>query len=269
MTSSLNNESAVAWLSQEWSKAGVRRGDMLLLHSRTRGTLRKLKKLRFAMEVETILDSFLQALGENGTLLLPLFNFDFCSGIGFDIRTSPSHMGALTEAGRLRPGAVRTGNPMYSFAVLGKRCDIFREVDNFSGYGADSPFGILHREGGKIAVLDLSDQESMTFYHYVEEALSVNYRFHKSFSAPYTGFDGETTQRTYGLFVRKLDEGVVTRVDPMGELLWAKKLYSGDRPGTGSGLRVIDAGTLYTEVANVIAQGKAEGMLYDVQPTRE
>ncbi|MGA9075436.1 MAG: hypothetical protein WB368_15075, partial [Candidatus Sulfotelmatobacter sp.] len=55
---------------------------------------------------------------------------------------------------------------------------------NFSGDGADSPFGILHKEGGKIAVLDLPDQQSMTFHHYVEESLSVDYRFHKRFSAP-------------------------------------------------------------------------------------
>ena len=266
MTSSVKNESAIVWLSQEWSKSGVCQGDMLLLHSSTRGTLRKLRKLNFPMDVEIILDSFLYALGDNGTLLLPLFNFDFCSGIGFDIRTTPSHMGALTEAGRLHDGIVRTGNPIYSFAVLGKRREMFRGVDNFSGYGTDSPFGILHREGGKIAVLDLPDQQSMTFYHYVEESLSVDYRFHKRFSAPYTACDGGTTERSYGLFVRKLDQGVVTHVDPMGELLWAKGLYSGDRPGTGSGLRVIDARTLYDEVANVIAQGRAKGMLYDVRP---
>ncbi len=238
---------------------------MLLLHSSTRGTLRRLKKLGFAMDVETILESFVHVLGEDGTLLLPLFNFDFCSGVPFDLRTTPSHMGALTEAGRLRLGAVRTGNPIYSFAVLGKRCDLFQGVDNFSGYGADSPFAILHKQGGKIAVLDLPDQESMTFYHYVEESLSVDYRFHKRFSALYTDCHGEAGERTYGLFVRKVEEGVVTRVDPMGELLWAKGLYSGNRPGTGSGLRVIDARVLYDEVATVIAQGKAKGMLYDIQ----
>jgi aminoglycoside 3-N-acetyltransferase len=263
--SSLTNESAVAVLSEQWSKSGVRDGDMLLLHSNVRGTLRRLKKLGFAMEVEIILDSFLHTLGENGTLLLPLFNFDFCGGIGFDLRTTPSQMGALTEAGRLRPDAVRTENPIYSFAVLGKRRDLFRGVDNFSGYGADSPFGILHREGGKIAVLDLPDQESMTFYHYVEESVSVDYRFHKRFTAPYTDRNGELNERTYGLFVRKIDEGVVTHVDPMGELLWAKGLYFGDRPGIGSGLRVIEAQDLYEEVAGVIAQGRAKGTLYDIQ----
>jgi aminoglycoside 3-N-acetyltransferase len=266
MTRSVD-EPAVAFLSEQWFRSGVRNGDMLLLHSSTRGTLRRLKKMGFAMEVETILDSFLHVLGEHGTLLLPLFNFDFCSGVPFDIRTTLSHMGALTEAGRLRPGAVRTGNPIYSFAILGKRSDLFRGVDNFSGYGADSPFGILHREGGKIAVLDLPDQESMTFYHYVEESVSVGYRFHKRFSAPYTDFDGKAAERTYGLFVRKIEEGVVTRVDPMGEFLWAKGLYSGDRPGTGSGLRVVHTQPLYDEVASVIGQGKARGMLYEIEKT--
>jgi len=70
----------------------------------------------------------------------------------------------------------------------------------------------------------------MTFYHYVEESLSVDYRLHKRFSAPYTDFDGEVSDRTYGLFVRKIDEGVVTHVDPMGEILWAKGLFPATVP---------------------------------------
>jgi aminoglycoside N3'-acetyltransferase len=86
----MTSDAAVAFLSQEWSKAGVGKGDMLLLHSNTRGTLRRLKKQGFKMDVETILDSFLYALGEEGTLLLPLFNFEFCAGKPFDIRTTLS-----------------------------------------------------------------------------------------------------------------------------------------------------------------------------------
>jgi aminoglycoside 3-N-acetyltransferase len=240
---------------------------MMLLHSSTRRVLRKLKTLGFTLDMETILNSFLDALGPEGTLLLPLFNFGFCSGAPFDIRATPSQMGALTEAARVRSATVRTGHPVYSFAALGKRKDLFYGVDNFSGYGADSPFGILHDQGGKIAVLDLPDQESMTFYHYVEESMSVDYRFHKQFSGQYTDLDGSTRQRAYGLFVRNLGRGVVTRVNPMAEVLWAKKLYSGDRPGTGHGLRVIEARSLYHEVARVIEQGKARGLLYEIEKT--
>jgi aminoglycoside 3-N-acetyltransferase len=258
---------AATVLSQYWRQAGIRNGDMVLLHSSTRGTLRKLKKLGFALDAGLILDSFLEAVGPDGTLLLPLFNFSFCSGAPFDIRTTPSEMGALTEAARIRAAAVRTGHAVYSFAILGKRTDLFCGVDNFSGYGADSPFGILHQQGGKIGVLDLPDQESMTFYHYVEESMSVDYRFHKQFSGLYTDSDGNTRQRTYGLFVRKTEQGVVTRVNPMGEVLWARGLYSGDRPGKGSGLRVIEARRLYDEVASVIQQGRALGMLYEIEKT--
>jgi aminoglycoside 3-N-acetyltransferase len=261
----MRNDSAISFLSQQWADSGIRSGDMILLHSSTRATLRKLKKLGFATDVETILESFLEVLGESGTLLLPVFNFDFCYGLPFNIRTTPSKMGALTEAARLRPAVVRTGHPVYSFAVMGKEQERFRGLENYSGYGPDSPFGLLHKAGGKIAVLDLPDQDSMTFYHYVEESLSVDYRFHKQFSAPYTGLDGATSERTYVLFVRKLDQGVVTQVNPMGERLWQKGLYSGARPGTGSGLRVIDSRALYEEVTDVISQGKARGMLYEIQ----
>lgn len=259
------NNTAIALLSEQWRHAGVESGDTLLLHSSAGRTLRRLKSLGFAPNPHTLLDSFLHCLGDDGTLLLPLFNFDFTNGTPFDIRSTPSQMGALTEAARQRPECVRTGHPIYSFAVLGRQRERFRSMDNFSGYGADSPFAILHREYGKIAVLDLPDQNSMTFYHYVEEALAVEYRFHKSFPGQYTDANGDTSTRNYGIFVRDVERGVVTHVDPMGEILWNEGLYSGERPGVGSGLRVIEAARLFDAVKAVIEQGNAKGLLYDIQ----
>jgi aminoglycoside 3-N-acetyltransferase len=50
----------------------------------------------------------------------------------------------------------------------------------------------------------------------------------------------------------------------MGELLWKQSLYSGDRPGEGTGLRVIDADPLFLSVERVIDDGKAEGLLYSI-----
>lgn len=204
------------------------------------------------------------ALGDSGTLLLPLFNFDFAAGAPFDIRTTPSKMGALTEAGRLNVDAVRTGHPIYSFAAIGAHADQFRGVTNYSGYGTDSPFGILHRLGGSIAILDLSDQESMTFYHYVEESLDVPYRYHKAFEGDYTDGLGRTSRRTFGLFVR--DRGIETAVDPMGERLWEMGLYTGCRHGQGAGLRVIEANAVYDATASVICAGQARGLLYTTEP---
>ncbi|MNJ81010.1 hypothetical protein D3C77_796170 [compost metagenome] len=51
----------------------------------------------------------------------------------------------------------------------------------------------------------------------------------------------------------------------MGEILWEKGLYSGFRPGSGCGLRVIKAKPLFNEVSKVINDGLAKGILYDVQ----
>jgi aminoglycoside 3-N-acetyltransferase len=212
-----------------------------------------------------VLQSFLEALGNDGTLLLPLFNFDFADGKPFDISETPSQMGVLTEAGRNWPGAVRTGHPIYSFAAIGRNAGRFRNICNFSGYGADSPFAILREIDGLIGVLDLEDQNSMTYYHHVEETLEVPYRYHKQFTGLYCGSDGIEKERTFGLFVRDLEAGVTTRVNPIGERLWTMGLYRGDRPGKGSGLRTISARMMFDAVADVIRAGQAEGMLYAIE----
>jgi aminoglycoside 3-N-acetyltransferase len=115
-------------------------------------------------------------------------------------------------------------------------------------------------------VLDLPDQRSMTFYHHVEEQLAASWRYHKPFTGTCVGWDGRATRRTFSIYVRDLERGVTTAVDPMGELLWARGLWRGDRPGQGSGLRTIDANALFGAVAEVIASGRGEGLLYTLAP---
>jgi aminoglycoside 3-N-acetyltransferase len=173
-------------------------------------------------------------------------------------------MGALSESGRLHPGAIRTGHPIYSFAVLGARAKEFEGVANESGYGPDSPFATLHQMNGKIGVLDLDDQNSMTFYHHVEEMHAVDYRYFKEFTAPYTDARGVTADRSFKLFVRDLERGVLTDVNPMGERLWASGLYRGSRPRQDGGLRTILAGDLYRATSEVIRSGTARGTLYSI-----
>ena len=71
-------------LVQSWRNAGVGEGDVLLLHSSIKrilnGEFAKEDKLR----PDDVLDSFLDALGPNGTLVVPLFNFGFTEGIPFE-----------------------------------------------------------------------------------------------------------------------------------------------------------------------------------------
>ncbi len=235
---------------------GIEKGDHVLIHSSLKRTCQTHKTTP-----RDILNSFLEAVGVNGTILLPLFNFDFCKGLGFDIRATKSEMGILTETARRDWKAVRTGHPIYSFAVLGAGAQELKNCNNFSGYGHDSPFAWLHFRNGKIAVLDLDEAPSMTYYHHVEEMVSAPYRYHKTFTGDYIDDWGHKNKRTYGLFVR--NEGVYTQVNPMGELLWEIGVWSGDRPHKGSGLRVCNVDNLFEASAIVIRNGAAEGLLYE------
>lgn len=245
-------------LMQNWKNCGICKGDTVLLHSKTVRILMK----NIHLDIPTLLQSFLELLSDKGTLLLPLFNFEFTKGVGFDIRTTPSQMGVLTEYARKAPNFIRTKHPVYSFAVCGKYALEFEKLENKSAYAQNSPFGLLKEMDGKIAVLDLPDQHSMTFYHHIEECLNVPYRFHKEFTANYTDKEGKTELRTYEIFVRNLEQKIETFCDPMGELLWKAKIYQGERANTNCGLRVAKAREVFKFVAKIIQDGKALGTLY-------
>ena len=145
-------------------------------------------------------------------------------------------------------------------AGIGAEAERFRGLANFTSYGADSPFQMLRDLGGKIAVLDLPDQNAMTIYHHFEEIVEAPYRYHKVFRGEWLDERGLVQWREFDIYVR--GEGVVTHVDPMGEILWEKGLYSGDRPGEGCGLRVIDANAMFDATVDVIRKGQALGHLY-------
>jgi aminoglycoside 3-N-acetyltransferase len=249
-------------LVEEWRKAGVDSGDVLLVHSSIKRTLLKYAEVRDALSPKDIVQSFLDAVGPLGTLVFPTFNFDFTAGVPFHIQETPSQMGALTEVARLRPDAKRSGHPIYSFVAIGKYAGRFEAINNVSGYGADSPFALLRELDGKIAVLDLPDQKSMTFYHHVEEMHEVDYRFHKTFIGKYTDAGGKMQERSYGIYVRNIEQGVETHVDPAGELMWQNGLYVGDRPLIGSGLRIVRARQMYDFVSEIISSGRAENLLF-------
>ena len=255
---------AVNWLKKRWLSAGVEEGDTLLLHSNIMRTLGLLRRNGYEPSVNTILESFIQSVGGQGTLVFPLFNFDFTSGVQFDIRTSKSHMGALTEEARNHPNAVRTGHPIYSFCAIGKHANKFEGLDNVSGYGADSPFAMLRELDGKIAVLDIIENGSMTFHHHVEEMMLVNYRYMKYFEGDYIDRNGSKTKKSYSIYVRDLDSKVETNLEPIGVKLWEASIYKGDLPNTETGLRIASANEVFEFVSNVIAEGNALGNLYEI-----
>ncbi|MEO8209047.1 MAG: AAC(3) family N-acetyltransferase [bacterium] len=251
-------------LASSWNESGIDKGDTVLVHSYLSRFLKKLKSKGVELTPNDILDSLIEAAGEKGTLIFPTYNFEFTTGGVFDIRNSKSETGSLTEAARLHHSSVRTGHPLFSFAVIGYHVDKFKNLYNYSAFGKDSPFAKLIELNGKIAALDIAGEFCMTFYHYVEEHEGASNRFHKIFKGKYIDYDGNETEREFNVYSRKIEIGVETDVKPMEEYLWSKGLYTGHRPGERSCLHVIRAKTLYDEAAKIISEGKSLGMLYKI-----
>ena len=251
----------VKHLSLNWNKSGIEKGDTVLIHSNISPILRNVRKQGFKLTLEDIFDSFLDAVGKNGTLLFPLFNFEFKKSKYFSILDTRSEMGSLTEYVRKNKNIIRTGHPIYSFGVIGAKENKFKDVNNVSGYGKDSPFAILTSLDGKIAVLGLNEQRSMTYYHYVEECLKVKYRYYKIFSGNYVDINNDISKVNYKIYVRNISAGVKTNVEPMGNYLWKLGLYKGFKFNQPYYLRSIRAQDIYRETEKIIKMGKEEKFL--------
>ncbi len=259
-----NIDRTINKLSDLWNGSGIEKGDTVLVHSSISAFLKKYKSDGIHLTPNDILESFIKAAGEKGTLIFPTYNFGFTKGETFDIRNTRSETGALTEAARLHGESVRTGHPLFSFAVIGYHRNIFEDLCNFSAFGNDSPFAKLLELNGKIAALDVAGENCMTFYHHVEEMENAPNRYHKIFRGNYIDKEGLQTVREFNVYSRKIEEGVETDVKPMEEYLWSKGFYSGNRPGEGSRLHAIMAEKVYEEASRLIREGRSLDMLYKI-----
>ena len=196
-----------------FKELGVEEGDVLLVHS----------SYKSFGEVEggpqTVVRALETVLGAEGTLIMPTFNFDFNKGMPWDVSTTPSRMGILTEFVRKDPRAKRVFHPFYSFAILGKFAEMLGSLRYKSAYERNSVFGKLRDLDGKIMVIGLSYNDSMTFFHHIEQMEGVDYRFLKQFTGEVTDENGNTYTDTFEMLVRDIDKGVKTMVDPMGKLM--------------------------------------------------
>jgi len=202
-------------LVEGFQRLGVEQGDTLLVHS----------SYKSLGEVDggpaTVIRALEATLGTDGegTLIMPTFNFDFNKGEAWDVRTTPSRMGFLTELVRTNPRAKRVFHPFYSFAILGKHAEMLGSLRYKSAYERNSVFGKLRDLDGKIMVIGLSYNNSMTFFHHIEQMEGVDYRFLKQFTGEVTDENGNTYTDTFEMLVRDIDKGVMTMVDPMGALM--------------------------------------------------
>ena len=159
-----------------FQETGLKAGDTVLVHS----SYKSFGGVDGGPQ--TVIDVLLELLTPEGTLIMPTFNFDFNKGQPWDVRTTPSQMGVLTELVRTDPRAKRVFHPFYSFAIIGKYADELTRERYKSSYERSSVFGKLRDLDGKIMIIGLDYTHSLTFVHHVEQMEGVDYRFIKAFS---------------------------------------------------------------------------------------
>lgn len=153
-------------------ETGLKANDIVLVHSalRTVG--------RVDGGARTIVEAILEVIGENGTLVAPAFTFIHEAEVDpvIDPVSDPSEMGAISEAVRRHPRALRSTAYRHSFAAIGRRAREITDVDpTLSPFDLRSSFGIMLALGTQILLLGVT-YSSSTSHHFCEWLCDVPYR---------------------------------------------------------------------------------------------
>ncbi|MBD3638399.1 MAG: AAC(3) family N-acetyltransferase [Crocinitomicaceae bacterium] len=154
-----------------FNAAGISRGDVLFVHS-------SLKGLGYIEHgPQDIIEAFQEVIGPEGTLVFPTFSIkgnmlDTLSDPNyvFDVSTTPSTVGTITNYFRCLPGVMRSVHPTHSVAAWGKYAKDLTEKHHEcdSNFGKGTPFGKFYDLNGKIVGLGI-DYGNVTYYHVYED----------------------------------------------------------------------------------------------------
>ncbi|MBQ9215288.1 MAG: AAC(3) family N-acetyltransferase [Prevotella sp.] len=212
-------------LPKHW---GLEKGDSVLLSSDMMQLTFTAMRNGERFDRDKFLDAILGVIGEEGTLLIPTFNWDFCHGIPFDYHKTPCKTGTLGTVALRHSAFRRTQHPLYSFAVAGKDQALLCGMRNVSSFGMDSPFGYLEERHGKNVLINLHYTDCFTFVHHCEEVCGVNtYRFQKTFTGQYIDEQGVETTRSYSMLVRSYELYLETDLTLIGEKMENPSAFDG------------------------------------------
>ncbi len=199
-------------------KMKIKKGETVFISSDAKILLLDAIRNNSSKDLNDFIDGVIEAVGEDGTVIFPTYNWAFCKGKPFNYQTTPCETGSLGTIALSRSDFKRTRHPIYSFAVSGKDQDALVRLNNTDSFGIDSPFNYLKEVNATNFIIDVSLQSCFTFAHYVEEKSgAVKHRFIKDFVGEYIDDDGNVETRSYSMFVRDLDMDVVTKIDPIEE----------------------------------------------------
>ena len=154
-------------------------------------------------EPEKLINAFIEAVGKDGTLIIPSFNFNLVDGDAFDLKASVPITGALAEVALQRDDFIRTSHPLHSFLVYGKDADELAKLQNESSFGVSSPFAFFNDNNVNMLMIGTDVTDAFTFVHHVEEMETVRYRKFKGMRIKYKELDGREEWKNIMLYAKK------------------------------------------------------------------
>lgn len=156
--------------------------------------------------------AFMECVGRAGTLIMPTFNWDYCHGLVFNPKTTPSQVGILTEVFRKRDDVKRTEIPPWcTFAVSGSRATEIAAIKGTSSFGKDSVLEYLYDHNAKYVLFGCNYEQGAVQIHWLEEKFQVPYRSYKDITGTVEK-DGVQIHNTARMYARDLT--IEAQIDP-------------------------------------------------------
>ncbi len=240
---------------------GMEAGDTIFVHS----AYSSLGRAPGGVEEgpQGVIDAILDVIGREGTLIMPTFNYDFLKGLPWDIRTTPSQMGVLTEIVRQDPRAKRMFHAIYSMAAIGRHADELAAHASNDCFGETTIFKKFRDWDAKILIIGLAYSKSITFLHHCEQAAEVDYRFLKEFKGTAIDLAGKAHDVAYTMFVRDVDRGVVLDFEPIGALLDSQVVRM-KKVGLGD-VRLMKCRDVFRVAVKAMQEHKGPGLTYTLE----
>lgn len=173
-----------------------------------------------SIDVNSFIDK-LQSILKNGTLIIPAYTDYLKDRNTFDYYKSKPSTGAVSNKVFKRKDFKRTLDPLHSVFVWGKHSEEILKLKDESTFGENSVFGYLHRQNCTFLFFDVHIVKSLTFVHYVEERLNVNYRRFYNWII-YTKIKDQVTKTPVKFHTRKM--GINTDFEELNATLLKLKL---------------------------------------------
>mgnify|MGYP001424697884 CR=1 FL=1 len=232
-------------------RLGLRPGGIVLVHS----SLSSLGQLPGGPE--TVIRALLEAIGPEGTLLLPALSYNLVTPDQpvFDLRKTGSNIGAIPEYFRRRAGTLRSIHPTHSVCASGPLAAALLgdHARDTTPLGPHSPFRKLRDLDGQILMLGCGLGPNTSF-HGIEELAPPPYLFGPEQVFTLVDEKGHSRQQTY---TTHGFDGMKQRYERAAQILPPESLQTGKVLQATAHL--IEARALWTHALAVL---KAEPLFF-------